>query len=125
MQPKTKTILFILLSFLLGILCGWFLEDRVLTRGPHPQNRGQWDFKKMLIERIHLDEKQVAQVDTILELRRHKMEVYRKQAFAMRDTTRMEIRKIMNAEQSKLFDEYIQERDNKEAMKRGHEQEKK
>jgi len=92
MRPKTKTILFILLSFALGIFCGWFLKD------------------------------QIAQVDSLLEIRR---DVYRKQMFAMRDTTQMEIRKFLSANQNKLFDGVIQEMNEREAKKRNQEATKK
>jgi hypothetical protein len=117
MKPKTKTIVFIFLSFLIGILCGWFLESRLINRTPHMKGRGQGDLVKLLTERLRLDERQVAQVDSILECNRKKMDVYKKQALAMRDTTRIEIRKILNAEQGKQFDEFNQERDKWEAKK--------
>jgi hypothetical protein len=124
MQPKTKTIIFILLSYLLGILCGWFLEDRIFPSVKHSQNRGPGDFQNMLVERLHLNDQQAAQVDSILETRRLKMDVFRKQAIAMRDTIRMEISKILNADQKKLFNEIIQDIDSKEAKRHEHEKEK-
>lgn len=39
MQPKTKTILFILLSFALGILGGWFIKDHVFMKPEHTPGR--------------------------------------------------------------------------------------
>lgn len=117
MKPKTKTILFILLSFLLGIICGWFLEDRMFKRMQFPKGRDHVGFLKILNERLYLNERQMAQVDSILESRKQKMEIYKKQALAMRDTTRLEIRKILNIDQTRLFDEFNQEMDNKEAKK--------
>jgi ubiquitin C-terminal hydrolase len=116
MKPKTKTILFILLSFLLGILCGWFLEDRMLNRMPNPKGKDHREFLKSLNEHLHLNERQMAQVDSILESRKQKMEICKK--LAMRDTTRMEIRKILNSEQSKIFDEFNQEKDQIEVKRR-------
>ena len=120
MQPKTKTILFILLSFLAGILCGWFLEDRVFSGAQHSRNRNPGDFQKMLVERLQLTEKQAAQVDTILETRRKQMDVFRKQALAMRDTVHMDISKILNADQKKIFDDLIKDMNSRE-NKREHE----
>jgi hypothetical protein len=117
MQPKTKTILFILLSFVLGILGGWFIKDYGFIKPEHSPG----DFQKMLSERLHLDEHQIVQVDSLLEIRRQQMDVYRKQMFAMRDTTQMEIRKFLNINQNKLFDAVIQEMNNREAKKREHE----
>ena len=121
MRPKTKTILFILLSFILGILCGWFLQDRIFIKVDHTPP----DFQKMLTERLHLDEGQVAQLDSILETRRKQMEVQRNQMLAVRDTTRMEIRRILNTDQLKIFDEILQEKDARDAKKREHDSSKK
>jgi hypothetical protein len=121
MQPKTKTILFILFSFALGIFCGWFIKDHVFMKPEHTPG----DFQKMLAERLHLDEHQITQVDSLLEIRRQQMDVYRKQMFAMRDTTQMEIRKFLDANQNKLFDAVIQEMNEREAKKREHEPAKK
>ena len=113
MKPKTKTILFILLSFILGALCGWFVQDRVFTKAGHtPQ-----DFQKMLTERLHLSESQIAQVDSILDARKQQMDVHRKQMLAMRDTIQMEIRRVLSQEQAKSFDAIIQEINQREAKK--------
>jgi uncharacterized protein YneF (UPF0154 family) len=117
MKPKTKAIVFILMSFLLGILCGWYLEDRILRRMPHEKGRGHEDFVKVLTEKLHLDSVQIIKVDSILESNRKKMEVFKRQALAMRDTTRIQIRRVLNTEQSKLFDELKQERDREEAKR--------
>jgi hypothetical protein len=116
MKPKTKTILFILLSFILGILCGWLAQDRVFIKSGHTPP----EFQKMLTERLHLDERQIAQVDSILDARKKQMDVHRKQMLAMRDTTQMEIRKVLNTEQVKSFDAIIQEINIREAKKHEH-----
>jgi len=121
MRPKTKTILFILFSFTLGILCGWFIKDYVIMKSEHTPG----DFQKMLADRLHLDEHQIVQVDSLLETRRQQMDVYRKQMFAMRDTTQMEIRKFLSANQNKLFDAVIQEMHEREAKRQGQETAKK
>lgn len=125
MKPKAKTILFILLSFILGIILGWFLEERVFTMKPNSENRGPGDFHKVLAERLHLNDHQIAQVDSILGIHKQRMDEFRKQALAIRDTMRIEIRKILNAGQTKLFDEFIQEMNNREAKKHDHEPVKK
>ena len=121
MQPKTKTIIFIFLSFALGIFCGWFIKDLVCMKPEHAPH----DFQKMLADRLRLDEHQIAQVDSLLDVRRQQMDIYRKQIFAMRDTTQMEIRKFLDANQNKLFDAVIQEMNEREAKKREHEAAKK
>jgi hypothetical protein len=53
------------------------------------------------------------------------MDVYRKQMFAMRDTTQMEIRKFLDVNQNKLFDAVIQEMNEREAKRREHDAAKK
>jgi hypothetical protein len=122
MKPKTKTIIFIILSFILGILCGWFVEDRVFIKANH---KPPPEFQKMLAERLHLDDRQIAQVDSILDARKKKIDIHRKQMLAMRDTTQMEIRKILNADQNKVFDEIVQEMNAHDAKKVGHDSPKK
>ncbi len=113
MKPKTKTILFILLSFILGILCGWLAQDLIFTKSGHTLP----EFQKMLAERLHLDERQIAQVDLILDSRKKQMDVHIKQMLAMRDTTQVEIRRALSPEQIKLFDAIIQEINVREAKK--------
>ncbi len=117
MQPKTKTISFIILSFILGIAVGWFLEDRVFILAHGPGGYGPGDIHKMMAERLHLDQHQIAQVDTILAGHRPRMEEFRKQTLEVRDSIRTEIRKILNPEQTKLFDGFIQEMNNREAKR--------
>jgi hypothetical protein len=121
MKPKTKTILFILLSFILGVLCGWFMQDRVFIKSGHTPP----DFQKMLTERLHLDESQIAQLDSILEARKKQMEIQRNQMHAVWDTTRLEIRRILNVDQLKIFDEILQEKDAHDAKRREHDSPKK
>ena len=111
MKPKTKTILFILLSFILGILCGWFFQYDVFMKAP-PRPP---DFQKMLTEQLHLDGHQVSLLDSVLEARKKQLDVHWNYMLAMRDTTRMEIRRILNADQAKKFDEFLHEKDAREA----------
>ena len=121
MKPKTKTILFILFSFILGILCGWFIHDSAFIKtGLTPP-----DFQKMLTERLHLDEHQIVQVDSILDARKQQMDVYRKQILAMRDTVRLEIRKVLTVDQNKTFDSIIQKITERETKKQDSETQKK
>ncbi len=117
MKPKTKTVIFILLSFLIGILCGWFLEDRMLNRMLPKRGGGHKEFVKILNERLNLNEFQMVQVDSILESRKQTMEIYKKNVLSMRDSVRMEIRRILSNEQGKIFDEFNQEKDREEAKK--------
>jgi len=117
MKPKTKTILFIILSFILGVLCGWFAQNRIFMKANHTPPP---DFQKMLTERLHLDEHQVAQVDSILDANKKKMDVQRNQMLSIRDTTRIEIRRVLKTDQAKIFDEILQEKDARDAKRREH-----
>lgn len=119
MQPKTKTILYIVFSFFIGILVGWFLENRVSSFTHAPQNHRSRNFQKILSERLHLDEQQVLQVDSILEMRKQRMDDFRKQSLFLRDSMRAEIRKKLNPDQVVLFDNFIQNMDKRESRKRG------
>ena len=106
---KSKTILFILLAFLLGGVAGGVLARRYWpdTRLPRPE--AQKDALKAFAARLHLDARQTSEVDSLLELRRQRFEAYRALMMTSRDSTRQEIRKILTPEQNKLFDDYIQE----------------
>jgi hypothetical protein len=120
MKPKTKTILFILLSFVLGMLAGWFAESHLnIKPARQPKN-----FQQILTERLNLDARQIVLVDSILDVRKKQMNLHRKEMLAMRDTLQMEIRKVLSADQNKLFDALIREMDNKDTQKRAHESEK-
>jgi len=109
MGAKTKTVLFILGSFVLGAAAGVVaMKYGGVSRG-EGRYQSQADVVKAFSERLHLDTRQTAEVDSILERRRLKLNVYRTAMLAARDSTRQEIRKILSPEQNKLFDEYIQE----------------
>jgi hypothetical protein len=125
MKPKTKTIIFILMSFIIGIFCGWYLEDRLFKNEYHSSVKGPTEFLKVLTQRVHLNELQVAQVDSVLESKRQKMIAFKKQTLALRDTTRQDIRRLLTPDQTKLFDEFVQQKDQQEARQRDHEQAKK
>ena len=79
----------------------------------------------MLTERLRLSEDQIAQVDSILETRKQQMDVHRKRMLAMRDTVQIEIRKVLNADQSKIYDEIVQELNARDAKKWKHDSQKK
>lgn len=116
MAPKTKTVLFILGSFLLGGVAGGWLVGRY--GGPMIQQRrsqSHSDFFKSFSERLKLDPRQSAVVDSIITYHRNKMNQRRKDILAVRDTLRVEVRKQLNPEQNKLYDDFIREIDEREA----------
>jgi hypothetical protein len=117
MKTKTKALVFILLSFVLGIILGWFMEERFFQRMAFDKRGGHGNFVKILNEHLHLNKEQEIKVDSILESNRKKMEVFKKKALDMRDSTRMQIRGVLNEDQQKLFDKFNQNRD-REDLKR-------
>ena len=125
MKPKTKTVLFIVLSFALGILLGGFLERQGFGGLVASETPSQGDFHKVLVERLQLEPQQITQVDSILGIHKERVDALRKQILSIRDTTRHEIRKLLTPEQSKRFDAFIQELNEREAKKKEHEQAKK
>jgi hypothetical protein len=117
MQPKTKTILFIILSFVLGGVCGAIIDRQVLNvHAPVPPPSRE-DVLKMFADRLHLDHQQVEKIDTILDTYRPTLDMYRKYVRLTRDTLEDEIRKVLSPEQNKLYDDYIKELDHNGVFK--------
>lgn len=120
MNAKSKTILFILVSFLLGLIAGGFIGMRYFdgSRRTHrPPN--QSEVMKEFSQKLELSERQIRIVDSLLELQRTKIGEFRKQYSEMfksqRDTLRMEIRKHLSEDQNRRYDAYIQEVEEREA----------
>ena len=111
MKPKTKTILFILLSFVLGIAAGVVFDRHILPMLPQAPPPSRADVMKAFATRLHLDSLQTANVDTILNTYRPTLDMYRKNVRLTRDTIEQKIRSILSPEQNKLYDDYIKELD--------------
>ncbi len=110
MNPKTKTLLLILLCFALGAVAGYIGERNYSgSRQPHRPDPAQ--VRKEFAQRLHLDSTQVLQVDSIFDVHRKKMEEIRKLFAEDRDSLRVGIRKLLNAEQGKLYDDYVKQMD--------------
>jgi hypothetical protein len=122
MGLKTKTFVFVLLSFLLGGVAGVFIGKTYFAAqgGGHRPTRAA--FQKQFAERLHLNASQAARVDSILEAFRQNFGQVQNgywHAFHMkRDTLRISIRALLAPEQNKLFDDYIKEMDEREAKRR-------
>jgi Ser/Thr protein kinase RdoA (MazF antagonist) len=114
MTAKSKTILFIFVAFLLGGVAGGVLVHRYWPDFRPSRPEAPKDALKAFAARLHLEPRQMAEVDSLLELRRQRFEAYRSLTMASRDSTRQEIRKILTPEQNKLFDDYIQEMNSRE-----------
>ncbi len=122
MELKTKTFLFILLSFLLGGVAGWYVGRTYFPRLPE-RHRPSWaDVQKQFSERLKLDTAQTVKVDSITEAFRQSFSQvqgeYMKAFHAKRETLRISIRTLLSPEQNKLFDEYIKETGQREGRRR-------
>ncbi|HLE32646.1 MAG TPA: hypothetical protein VJB38_08570 [Bacteroidota bacterium] len=121
MQAKSKTLIFILLSFLLGAVGGGYFGASYFgpKRSARPSHAG---VRKEFADRLKLTGNQPTQVDSILESNRKKFgeirkeydEVFRHQ----RDSLRRGIRSILSPEQNLLYDQYIKEMDERESRYR-------
>lgn len=121
MQPKSKTLLFILFAFLLGGVGGLVVGKSYY--GASPRHRiTREEVRKEFTERLKLDRHQRAAIDSLLEsyrtkfgeTRKHFSEDFRKR----RDSLRVEIRKRLSEEQNRLYDDYIKELDERESRER-------
>lgn len=121
MQAKSKTLIFILLSFVLGAVGGGYFGASYFTqkRGSRASHS---DVKKEFIQRLKLIGNQPAQVDSILEVNRKKFGEIRKEYDGVfrvqRDSLRRGIRSILTPEQNPLYDRYIKEMDERESRYR-------
>ncbi len=121
MELKTKTFLFIILSFLLGAVAGGFIGRTYFA----PEGNGhpsRAEFRKQFARDLKLTPMQEAQVDSILEFNRNKISNIQKQYTDVyklhKDTLRLEIRKLLTPEQNKLYDERIRKQEEREAKRR-------
>ncbi len=110
MSPKTKTVLLILLCFVLGVIVGFMAEKYYLNSRltNHP------DFaqaRKEFAQRLHLDTLQLSRVDSLMDSHRRKMEDIRKLFSLERDTLRGGIRKLLDSSQNRIYDDFIKEID--------------
>jgi hypothetical protein len=112
MSPKTKTVLLILLCFVLGLIVGfmaerYYLNSRYTNRPDFAQTR------KEFAQRLHLDTLQLSRVDSLMDSHRKKMEDIRKLFSLERDTLRGGIRKLLDSSQNKIYDDFVKEIDTK------------
>lgn len=121
MEPKLRTVLFILLSFVLGVATGVFGGKYILPGRPGGEY-SQREIKKEFSERLKLDPSQEARIDSIVEEHRKKFNEIRKrfggEFRAQRESLRADIKSLLTPEQIARYDEYIKEMDRKEAERR-------
>ena len=121
MQAKSRTLILLVVSFLLGGVAGVF-ADRTWLASPGPKRTSRADVSKEFAEKLKLQPDQTAAVDSILEAQKGKFVAVRKgysETIKLhRDTLRREIRKLLNTEQNGLYDQYIKEMDERETRYR-------
>jgi len=122
MELKTKTFLFIVISFLLGGVAGWYVGRNYFPRQSE-RHRPSWaEVQKQFSDRLKLDAAQTVKVDSITEAFRGSFSQVQAQYMQLfhskRDTLRMSIRAVVTPEQNKLFDEYIKETGQREGRRR-------
>ncbi|MBI3788556.1 MAG: hypothetical protein HY276_09935 [Ignavibacteriales bacterium] len=122
MELKTKTFLFVLVSFLLGGVAGGFIGRTYFASNENGRRPSKVEFQKQFARDLKLTSEQEVKVDSILEFNRSKIGVVQKQYTDIyklhRDTLRLEIRKLLTSEQNKLYDDRIKEHEEREAKKR-------
>jgi hypothetical protein len=125
MQPKMKTSLFVILSFLLGVLTGAF-GGKYIFLGRVGHGYSQKEIRKEFAERLKLDPTQQARVDSIVEVHRKNFNEIRKrfggEFRAQRESLRADIKTLLTPEQVERYEEYIKEMDRKEADRRNRHQ---
>ena len=121
MQPKSKTLLFILFAFLLGGV-GGLVVGKSYYGSPARHRITREEVRREFTERLKLDGNQRALIDSLLESYRGKFGETRKQYSddfrKRRDSLRVEIRKQLSEEQNKLYDVYIKELDERDSRER-------
>ncbi|MCI0708409.1 MAG: hypothetical protein L0Y80_13100 [Ignavibacteriae bacterium] len=122
MSARTKTFLFIIVAFLLGGVGGGFVGKDYFNRGRSHKKPERSEIRKHFAEKLQLDQRQQATVDSIVEVHRSKIDTisqqYSQRFKLQRDTLRQEIRKLLTPEQNTRYDEFIKEIDERDQKKR-------
>ena len=119
MGLKTKTFVFIVISFLLGGIAGGFIGKSYFANqgGSHRPTRAAT--QKQFADRLKLNAAQSAKADSIFEsFRQSFSQVQSGYWKTRRDSVRLSIRALLSADQNKLFDDFIKEMDERDAKRR-------
>ena len=124
MTPTKKALLTIIVSFLLGIVVGYF--GFRLIHVPPVKKAEQSGFQRLktdLRKRLSLTDAQQVRLDSLLQHRRIAFDAFRKQMSAqyhnMREETRDSIRQILSEEQKAHFEVFIKELDQQREEEKG------
>lgn len=124
MNPTGKALLTIIISFILGVVVGYFSFQ--LSHGTTERKEEQSGFyrlKNELHDRLSLTDAQQTTLDSLLQHRRVAFDTFRKQMSAqyhdMREETRDSIRQILTVEQKNGFEMFIKELDQQREREKG------
>ena len=117
MTPKTKTLIVLLVSFLLGCIVGASMLSGV-WRSMTRQSSHKDGYRAYLYERLALDSVQIGSVDSLLDAFRTSLTSYRESVRDSRDSLRMEIRQLLNETQRIGYDAMVAEMDRRESTRR-------
>ncbi len=104
MKPKTKTLLFVLLSFVLGGAGGYVGFESGMLRPTRPARMSPQEFRKDFHRKLNLDSLQIREIDSLLDVYWERMSVYRDAMMRDRDTLRVELRRRLTAPQQQTYD---------------------
>jgi hypothetical protein len=119
MEPKKKTMLFVIVAFVLGGIGGGFVGSVYKhDRDSYRQRPSRAEIQKEFAAKLKLSPDQSAAVDSILESHRKKFEAiqgdYSSVFKAQRDSMRQEIRKLLSPEQNERYTHYVKEMEERE-----------
>ena len=110
MSPKSKTVILLLLCFVLGGVVGFVAERYYLAvRMGHRPDPAQ--VRKEFSQKLQLDSLQLERIDSLMDSHRKKMDDLRKLFSLERDTLRMGVRKVLSPEQDQIYEGMIKELD--------------
>lgn len=120
-RPRLVGIALLMATFVAGMFSGAALERRAGARAPQPEPQakaqpaervhggGRGHTHRTILDQIDLTPEQRARIDSILQIGRQRMDAFWKETGpgyrALVDSTRAQVRAIMNPEQRARYDE--------------------
>lgn len=117
MNPKTKMLVVLLLTFLLGCVVGASLLSgtwRSLTRSSHERE----SYRTYMYNRLMLDSAQIGRVDSLLDAYKSSINQFRHSVQSSRDSLRTEIKALLTTEQIAEYEEILAEMNKRDYYKR-------
>ncbi len=112
MSAKSKSVLLILVCFVLGIFVG-YVGERYYASARPPRHPDFAQARKEFSQRLHLDSLQLTRVDSLMDSHRKRMDDIRKLFGLERDTLRAGIRKLLRQDQDSIYEDFVRSLDAK------------